>query len=151
MWRYKIFVKFNKLVAVIGYWIGKLQYAMGYKEDALQTISQTAAYCVSNYIGTYSWAPLERFLLKVAAKEIPAEDAAEKKPIARKKVLHVITTAYKIGGHTRFLAQWITVDKDHDSTIVFLHQNVPVPESLLTLKKDNSAVALVVLDQKAPI
>lgn len=52
-------------------------------------------------------------------------------PGRRPRVLHVLTTAYAVGGHTRLVARWIELDSAHEPVVALTRQGFePVPAIL---------------------
>ncbi|WP_139315159.1 glycosyltransferase [Mongoliimonas terrestris] len=52
-------------------------------------------------------------------------------PLGRKpSILHVVTEAYRIGGHTKALQRWVDADVDHVHHVAMTHQLTPVPDAL---------------------
>lgn len=92
--------------------------------------------------GFYASASLESILLEVAqslekGRAIPSTGYARSLPDTPKaRILHVMTQAYVIGGHTRVVERWIRNTADsYVQSLVATNQKEPLPEWL------NSAIA----------
>jgi hypothetical protein len=79
-----------------------------------------ADYLSQHHAGRFSDPRLERMLIEVGKHVIPAGDAAPDPtaPGWPRSVLHVLTYASAIGGHTRLAARWIEVDEERTHTVV---------------------------------
>jgi hypothetical protein len=139
-------VKYNYLIANLGRHIAALQYKVGATEDSLQTLSNTAAHCATNYIGTYAWDVLENQIVAIAKNELSPLTIANNQPSVREKVLHVITEAVQVGGHTQLLINWIKSDTCRAHTVIFTAQKSSLPPKMELLKKEVPDVEFNSLD-----
>lgn len=93
------------------------------------SIRRAADFAVSTGTGVYRSQYLELLLLNMADR------LARKKTPKRRGVLHVMTQAYKSGGHTRVVERWIEHDSHNCRHSVFLtgQGKLSTPQKLLTL------------------
>jgi hypothetical protein len=83
----------------------------------------------TGWFGALASPALEALLLKLGA-EIPV---FPKLPVApqKKRWLHVMTTAYEIGGHTNLVCRWLQNDRDQAChNVILMDQDVAFPEKL---------------------
>ena len=72
---------------------------------------------------------LEAMLLQVAAKELPSINL-RRKVEGRRRLLHVVTEVFEVGGHTRVLDNWISLDRRSEHSVIFTKQKSKLPEWL---------------------
>jgi glycosyltransferase involved in cell wall biosynthesis len=93
-----------------------------------------ASFAMWNHTGTWRSDRLEQILSSVGVK-IAGETSSEvafRRSVSPKKVLHVLTQAYSVGGHTRFVWRWIQKDFRRTHSIALTRQGTKdVPEQLL--------------------
>ena len=133
---WKRVIKYNLLVANVARLMVKFQYLLGEKQMAIANFGNIAAFCTSNYIGTYRWVSLENNLIRISQKHIPIPAQETYTPGKTKKVLHVLTEGYAVGGHTQFLINWIVADSMRKHSILFTNQQSPVPGKLRELERN---------------
>lgn len=81
--------------------------------------------------GFYQSPEIENMLLE-CAKKLPIEDYVIKDKVSEKrKVLHVLSEGYSIGGHTRLAKNWIKSDNDSIHSLVTTWQIGSTPQWLL--------------------
>ena len=87
-----------------------------------------AEYAWRNHPGSFASDVLERRVAALAPPVSPEQRAPGGVP---EHVLHVLTTAYPIGGHTRLAWRWIEADAERTSSVVLTRQGRhPVPAEL---------------------
>lgn len=107
----------------------------GRTAEAVVYARAAADYASTNHPGVYSSPDLER-LLQDAGRElvrpVKTESVARSQDSGRGlHVLHVLSAAYDIGGHTRFVWRWIERDRGRTHSVVLTHQrNLTPPEPL---------------------
>lgn len=69
------------------------------------------------------------------------------KTYQKKSILHVLTCAYKIGGHTRCVERWIENIPEFIHSCILLNQRADVPDTLSELTKKSGGQFLL-LDKK---
>ncbi|WMX15215.1 hypothetical protein [Aureispira sp. CCB-E] len=99
--------------------------------DAVSLISKLAYLEGRDYIGYLSSIRLEVLLLKIAQKTFPNSNF-KKKEKKERKVLHIGTEFYNIGGHTKVVLDWIENDIYSNSEILLTNQQqqVLLPEGI---------------------
>lgn len=84
-----------------------------------------------NHPGFYQSPEIENMLLK-CADNLPIEDYVVKdKDNKKRKVLHVLSEGYSVGGHTRLVKNWIKSDTDSIHSLVTTWQIGSTPKWLL--------------------
>lgn len=101
-------------------------------EVVLAWIEMIASFCWLNPTGRYVDGRLENIALDIGRKLVTDTSPSKvHKTSARRTILHVATTAYDAGGHTRVFTNWIKNDESSDHSLVLLNQgSQPVPEGL---------------------
>ena len=84
-------------------------------EEGLKYAYNIATFAWRHFTGYYSSWYLENELLKIA-KQIPAAELSERP--TNNKVLHIVSTMYYSGGHTKLLTEWIKNDKSKEHSIL---------------------------------
>jgi hypothetical protein len=76
---------------------------------------------------------MEQLLASLGAQNASG-GVARGRPKSPQSVLHVVTEAYTIGGHTRLAWRWIVLDRSRRHSVVLTRQghSFPVPEALTT-------------------
>lgn len=102
--------------------------------DAVVVARMAADFASTNHTGTYVSPELEE-LLQRAGRELhrlPQQRTGSKqRRSAGTHVLHVLSAAYDIGGHTRFVWRWIERDRNRTHSVVLTHQrNLTPPQAL---------------------
>lgn len=110
-------------------------------ESAITYCQIAAEFAWRNHCGIFSSSRLERILQKISLKSIANADKQEKifsAPKCVKKVLHVMTEAYTIGGHTRMVQRWISIDRNRIHSVLLTRQGIRrIPEELLQAIKQS--------------
>ncbi|BDS14669.1 HMG-box domain-containing protein [Aureispira anguillae] len=99
----------------------QLYQTKAYKKAA-ELIAEIAAFEASNYIGYLSSIRLEELLVKIAAELFPIANY-KRKETAQRKVLHIGTRFYNIGGHTQVALSWMKNDLNSESHLLLLDQD----------------------------
>ncbi|MCA9749396.1 MAG: hypothetical protein KC414_09845, partial [Romboutsia sp.] len=85
-------------------------------EENIQKISRLAKFASRNHTGLLSDPRLEKLLKEYGNNFEDVEPIIEKKK--RRKVLHIATEVYNIGGHNRVIRNWIQNDWNSDSFLL---------------------------------
>lgn len=107
------------------------------RNEAAAIYSQFAAdYAWHNHPGAFVSAELEALLVNLGRRTLgeglTAKTAAGSSPRPVNSVLHVVTTAYQGGGHTRLLWRWMCQDDTRVHNVVLTGQGIyPIPPSLV--------------------
>ncbi len=104
----------------------------GYFEGAAQVAQLAASYAWHRHTGFYSSPALEEILAAVATARIGGNCGTRSAPAGNvNRVLHVLTAAYGVGGHTRFAARWMELDSTRSHSVALTRQTTsPVPNDL---------------------
>ena len=70
---------------------------------------------------------LEGLLNELGRNHVPGDPRARIPTGDPRRVLHVMTECYEVGGHTRIVERWIERDAARRATVVLLNQHVPIP------------------------
>ncbi|MFT5645525.1 MAG: hypothetical protein ACI976_000198 [Aureispira sp.] len=97
-------------------------YQEGKYEQVTELIAELASQEANDYIGYLSSIRLEELLVKTAAKLFPTAKY-KKKEVAQRKVLHIGTRFYNIGGHTQVALSWMKNDSNSESNLLLLDQD----------------------------
>lgn len=107
--------------------------ASGDGDRALRTVQVAANVAWMAHPGTYVSTRLERVVAEVA-RTLPdwsGEPRHREGPGWPAHVLHVLSEAYPIGGHTRMASRWIEADRARRHSVVLTRQrNLRVPDHL---------------------
>jgi hypothetical protein len=127
---------------------GRAETAAGYAQIA-------AHYAWHNHPGLFASPSLERLLSRVADDLPKHEDERTTGPTGRMCVLHVMTTAYPVGGHTRLVWRWIRNDRGRRHSVLLTAQRGTRPSgpplevpAALAKAVANSGGELVVMDDR---
>ncbi len=110
---------------------------------AAAAYAQMAAhYAYWNHGGLWASSRLEAVLAKVG-RTLPV--GRESNSVARpgrnetpRRILHVMTAAYAIGGHTRMIWRWIQQDRGRSHSLIITQQgSAPVPSQLIRAVNDS--------------
>ena len=93
-------------------------------ENGARWASGAALWAMHNVTGEFRSAGLER-LVSGLGPRLPIPQETEK----RTDVLHVMTSASEVGGHTRWIVRWIKLDHSRRHSVIVTEQAV-VPPSL---------------------
>lgn len=116
----------------MNYWFGEMikkRIVREYKkEQKLKLIKYLAYFYTNNISGKYSDEVLEKELAKIGSVINYSYNGELIKP---NTVLHVMTKAYDIGGHTAVVNNWIDFDKEKKHSVVFTDSKInEVPQFL---------------------
>ena len=119
--------------------LSKELYLSGDYEIAVDLISKLAYIEARNYIGYLSSVQMEKTLVNIASKIFPCAIYKKKNNLLR-KVLHIATELYTIGGHTKVLLDWSKNDSNSISEIILTNQIQPfqITEDIPVFKLSNS-------------
>lgn len=120
--------EFNNLLEVAKYKLTLKDY-----EQASRWCHKAAMFAVENHPGFYTSNELENILIE-CANNIPVsnrEIEIPKSKFVKRKVLHVLSEGYAVGGHTKLIENWIEKDKESEHSLVATWQIRTVPTWLL--------------------
>jgi hypothetical protein len=113
------------------------RYLSGHNYEKAAVYAQLAAHYASyNHTGLFASSQIENILLAIG-HELPRltsnrEDRLTA-PTSPKSVLHVLTEAASIGGHTRLVRRWIDQDPDRTHSVAMTRQGRrPLPKAIKT-------------------
>lgn len=105
----------------------------GDRLGAAVRVRMAANAATTRHPGLFQSPRAEAVLGSVSAWLVAAQPAA-RSPSGRiggpPSILHVVTEAYPVGGHTKALQRWIAADGDHVHHVAITHQLAPVPAGL---------------------
>lgn len=108
---------------------------------AIEIIKDIAYEESTYYFGYLSSIQLEIMLLKIAKDTLPKENF-KAKSIPTRKVLHIASELYSVGGHTRVLSDWIKYDIESNSEILITRQKskikLPISSKTTLIEKEDS-------------
>jgi glycosyltransferase involved in cell wall biosynthesis len=108
----------------------------GETDSALLVSSAAVCWAVENHPGIYDSGRLESALARISAMILGPSSVDPSGP-----VVHLLTRAFRTGGHTRLTWRWIMADTDHEHLVVLTDQaEEPVPEQLLTAARGRVVV-----------
>ncbi len=90
--------------------------------ELINFIEELALVEKENYIGILTSPSLEILLKKVASKKISSPLPLTSHENKKRKVLHVGTEFYSVGGHTKVVLDWISNDTNSDAEILVTNQ-----------------------------
>lgn len=120
--------EFNNLLEVAKYKLTLKDY-----EQASRWCHKAAMFAVENHPGFYTSNELENILIE-CANNIPVNNRSieiPKSKVAKRKVLHVLSEGYAVGGHTKLVENWIEKDKESEHSLVATWQIRTAPTWLL--------------------
>lgn len=100
-------------------------YHQGRFEQAISLTTDLAHLESKEYVGYLSSIRLEELLYKMGAKLFPHANY-KRKTESQRKVLHIGTEFYNVGGHTKVAVDWIQNDKDSLSDLLVINQQQAV-------------------------
>jgi hypothetical protein len=103
------------------------------KHSAAAAYCQIAAhYASQNHGGVFVSPRLERLVVDIASQALePGYKSGQEVYDSSKRVLHVLTQAFEVGGHTRMVSRWIANDRERTHSVVLTRQGeLRVPEML---------------------
>jgi hypothetical protein len=101
--------------------------------DALSAAAwakMAACIAVETHCGIFSSTRLERLLTTIGKASEPASKPRPA-PTAVRRVLHVSTQVYPVGGHSKMLRLWIENDPGRQHSLALTNQQIPVPADLM--------------------
>jgi hypothetical protein len=107
--------------------------ASGQFEFALRSISGGADWAWFNHTGMFASPTFENLLATIGSRlmTLPPGPRSARRMGTRRRVLHVLTQAYKTGGHTRLAWRWMSLDRTSDHSVVLTNQyGIDVPQPL---------------------
>jgi hypothetical protein len=107
---------FEKMVS-----ISEFLYLNGKFNEALKLLSIAARYATFRNFGIYYSLKIENLLINISEKFI-SFSPHQYLPKSN-KILHLISEAYPVGGHTKLLINWIRINKDFSHDILITNQS----------------------------
>lgn len=104
------------------------------KWDIAAVYAQIAAdHAVWNHAGVWTSSKMEEMLLAIGQQLKPDRiGKTGTREDSRVRVLHVLTEAYGIGGHTRLVWRWIQEDRTRSHSVALTRQGgTPMPQALI--------------------
>lgn len=104
------------------------------RHDDVATFAQLAArYASGNHPGTFSSPALETLLAGVGAATMPPceWEVGPRSAAGPRRVLHVLTKAIGVGGHTRYALRWLEHDRGRIHSLALTGQTGDVPGALV--------------------
>ncbi len=104
-----------------------------------------ASYATWNHTGIFASRRLEELLMNMGKKitrESHPQPRSDRRNGGREGVLHVVTEAYPVGGHTRLVWNWIRLDTDRSHSIAFTQQGASsvAPQLLQAVRQASGRV-----------
>lgn len=100
-------------------------------EEAASSCQVAASYASECHLGLFTDLELESTLNEISRKTITSTNV--KYDGFQKKILHIATTIYDTGGHTRLLKNWINYDITYDNEVLLVEKDA-ISEAVETLK-----------------
>jgi hypothetical protein len=126
--------RFNRYMRQAGAAYGQGEYL-----EAAAMLQIAAGCAWRRHCGFFFSAQLEEMLIDISAKI-----AKEMAPIPRRKkrqgpkVLHILTQAHAVGGHTRLVCNWIEADRANEHHVVLTQQGiVKIPERISSVARNS--------------
>ncbi len=118
-------------------------------QDAIVAARAAADFASTNHPGVYVSPALDALLLRIAERQRLGRNSSQR---TRRKgpmrVLHVLTAAYDIGGHTRLLWRWIDRDAARQHSVALTHQRTLTPPPMLRECVERSGGRIFNLDTR---
>lgn len=116
-------------------------------KDAIVAARAAADFASTNHTGMYVSPVLEALLLRIGQRhQRLAPKPTHMQRSGPMRVLHVLTAAYDIGGHTRLLWRWIERDAGREHSVVLTHQRTLTPPQALRQSVERSGGRIYNLD-----
>lgn len=111
----------------------EILYQKGAFEQAISLVTDLAYLESKEYVGYLSSVRLEELLYKMGATLFP-KARYHKKNESKRKVLHIGTEFYDVGGHTKVALDWVKNDTGSESELLVIHQQqkVDLPKEIPT-------------------
>ena len=130
----------------------------GNDEETLKALGLTATLGWLAHPGRYADERLEAVALRAGRRLECLEDKAEPGKVSRprarngrRRVLHVATTVYESGGHTRLIESWMRNDDSSAHSLVLLHQRGHGVRAELSRSISTSGGELIILPDEGPL
>ena len=104
--------------------------AAGDLSSAAAYASAAAGFAVDNHCGLFSSARLERVLTTIGKLSEGDTGAPRPLPTSVKRVLHVSTQVFPIGGHSKMIRLWIESDPTRQHSLALTQQRGTIPAEL---------------------
>jgi len=118
-------------------------------ETTAQLAKVAAQYAHWNHAGVLASVPLERALAGMGAR-LPTPPARRRSRPTSSHVLHVLTEAYELGGHSRQVWRWMATDSERRHSAVLTDQPLDVPPQLAAAVAERRG-SVHVLDPSRPL
>lgn len=104
---------------------------------------QLAAGCAwLRHTGSFCSTEAAEMLSDIAKQAVPVIQTRCHRPASPRKVLHVLTHAFEVGGHTRFVWNWIEKDASSQHFIAVTQQGAaPIPPRLIKVAEGSGGWA----------
>lgn len=99
--------------------------------DATTLAEILGFYAWMNHTGHYASPTLENTLLEIGRQTVPVAPKSKRPKKARPSVLHVMTQAYAIGGHSRVVWRWMEQDDTRSHSLALTRTGAAVPQELV--------------------
>lgn len=106
--------------------------------QALELISATARYAWQNHPGVFSESKFDEIILKIGedldslvqnAPQIVFQPPPKRED--QKRILHVATEIYDLGGHSRLITSWLRNDPDNQHSLIITAQNEQISPKIV--------------------
>jgi glycosyltransferase involved in cell wall biosynthesis len=135
---YRIYLELTK--------IARLHYEKNHYARALQWLKVAATFTYQHHAGIFADGRIENIALEIGKKldalprsgdddlfdSIPASSAS-----AQKKVLHLASGVYNVGGHSRLIKNWIQAFPQFNHSLLVTEQNLEIPDFLSETLEEN--------------
>lgn len=94
------------------------------EEVTIELFEELVRYSYHNHPGFFKSETIEKTLKKINHswfKGTPIKHTGKNIPV--QKVVHIVTTMYSTGGHTKILEKWIETDKERNHSVVIIRPN----------------------------
>jgi hypothetical protein len=115
--------------------------ARGQLQTAAINASVAASVAAHLHCGIFASSRLEELLNSIGRRitRRTATTPAKRSPTAVKRVLHVLTHAYPVGGVTKMLGLWLRLDGERQNSIVLTQHRGSVPAALRSAARASGA------------
>lgn len=119
-------------------------------EEVLRSVAFAAHFACEHHSGRFADGMIENILLEIGSRLDNGAHGGEGRlhtvgrPDSRRRILHVATMVFGIGGHTRTLYHWVRNDRESRHSLVLLDQgDIPVPAWLTGAVRDSGGAVTV--------
>lgn len=91
--------------------------------------SMAAAVAVENHCGIFSSPRIERLLTSIGKATEPSKQVRPM-PTSIRRVLHIATEVYPVGGHTKMMRLWVENDTGRQHSLALTQQGCDIPPDL---------------------